>query len=79
MHRTQIYLEEAQYEMLRAQAQRAGKSLAALIREILDRHLRRGATPTPTPDPLDGIVGIAEGDGSAVAENHAEYLYGDLS
>jgi len=25
------------------------------------------------------VIGIAQGDGSAVAENHADYLYGDKS
>ena len=34
MHRTQIYLEDAQYEMLRARARREGRTLAAVIRGI---------------------------------------------
>jgi len=77
MHRTQIYLEEAQYEMLRARARREGKSLAAVIRQILDEALGRGASRGRSADPLDGVIGMAEGDGSSVAENVAEYLYGD--
>lgn len=77
MHRTQIYLEEAQYEMLRAKARREGKSLAAVIREILDAALGRAPRGSAGADPLDGVIGIAEGDGSAVAENVSDYLYGD--
>ena len=77
MHRTQIYLEEGQFQLLRALARREGKSLAAVIREILDAHLS-GASATAA-DPLDGLLGIGVGDGSAVAENSDDYLYGDGS
>jgi hypothetical protein len=75
MHRTQIYLEDGQYEALRARARVLGKSLAAVIREILDEHLsgyRRGQRE----DPFAGVIGIGEGDGSRVAENYEDYLYG---
>ena len=75
MHRTQIYLEEAQYETLRAKARREGKTLAGVIRDLLDIALGRG--PDAPADPLDGVIGTARGDGAAVAENHADYLYGD--
>ena len=77
MHRTQIYLEEGQYQILRALARREGRSLAAVIRGILDAHLS-GASSRAV-DPLDGVLGVGEGDGSAVAENCDDYLYGDES
>ena len=35
MHRTQIMLEEDQYEVLRERARRDGKSLGQVIRELL--------------------------------------------
>ncbi len=75
MHRTQIYLEDSHYEILRARATREGKSLAAVIREILDDHLagkgnRRGR------DRFAEVIGIGEGDGASVAENYEDYLYG---
>jgi hypothetical protein len=78
MHRTQIYLENGQYQTLRALARREGKSLAAVIREIISAHLeddrdRRGR------DRFSDVVGIGEGDGSSVAENYEEYLYGEDS
>ena len=73
MHRTQVYLGKDQYEMLKTRARREGKTLASVIREILDAHLKGGKA---AEDPFDAVIGIAEGDGSAVAENHAEYLYG---
>lgn len=75
MHRTQVYLEETQYKTLRGRARREGKTLAAVIREILGAHLS-GACTSDEADPFDAVIGIAKGDGSAVAENHADYLYG---
>ena len=78
MHRTQIYLEDAQYEVLRGRARREGKSLAAVIREILDEYLG-GPRPRSTRDRFSDVVGIGEGDGSRVAENYEEYLYGEDS
>lgn len=78
MHRTQIYLEDGQYEMLRAQARREGKSLAAVIREILSEYLG-GGQRRPSTDDFNAVIGIGEGDGSRVAENYEDYLYGDDS
>ena len=39
MHRTQIYLEDSQYRLLKEKARRQGTSLAAVIRLILEEHL----------------------------------------
>lgn len=76
MHRTQIYLDQTQYEMLRSRSRREGKSLAAVIREALDAHFgdpaARGAH-----DPFLKVIGIGKGDGAAVAENYQDYLYGE--
>ena len=71
MHRTQISLEEWQYESLRTQAEREGRSLAALIREILARYLKPG-----TRTRLEEIEGVAEGPPD-LGRNHDRYLYGD--
>jgi len=76
VHRTQIYLERSQYEILRARARKEGKSLAAVIREILDEHLS-GRGLGARRDPLHRVIGIGEGDGSAVAENCEDFLYGE--
>ena len=75
-HRTQIYLEPGQYELLRSRARREGKTLASLIREALDEYLA-GKAAQPGKDPLHRVIGIGDGDGAAVAENCDEYLYGD--
>jgi predicted DNA-binding ribbon-helix-helix protein len=71
MHRTQISLEEWQYESLRAQAEREGRSLAALIREILTKHLKPSARSR-----LREIEGVAEGPPD-LGRHHDRYLYGD--
>lgn len=71
MHRTQISLEEWQYEALRAQAEREGRSLAALIREIVAKHLGPGRRSR-----LEEIEGVAEGPPD-LGQHHDRYLYGD--
>ena len=76
MHRTQVYLDDRHYEILRSRAKREGKSLAALIREILDEHLA-GVPVKGVADPLSDVIGLGEGDGSAVAENYEDFLYGE--
>ncbi len=78
IHRTQIYLENSQYELLRSRARREGKSMAALIREVLDGYLS-GKASRGGQDPLRRAIGIGKGDGAAVAENYEDFLYGDQS
>ncbi len=74
MYRTQILLEEHQYLFLQSHAQRHGKSLSALLREMVDERIRAQAL-----DPLWDIVGMAEGEPKPIAREHDRYLYGDKS
>jgi spermidine synthase len=76
LHRTQVYLEDNQYELLRSLARRKGKSLAAVLRDILDAYLK-APTGTAHSDPFRRVIGLGEGDGAAVAENYEDYLYGE--
>lgn len=78
MHRTQVYLEESQYQLLRSLARRKGKSLAAVLRDILDAYLQ-APVGTAFQDPFRRVIGIGKGDGSAVAEDYEDYLYGEES
>ncbi len=75
MHRTQIYLEDGQYEMLRSRARREGKSMASVIRDILADYLSPKSA-AGSKDPFRQVIGIGRGDGSPVAENFEDYLYG---
>ena len=74
MHRTQLLLEDWQYEALRGRAQREGRSLSALVRDILGTSLT-GSSPG-TRKGLDAIAGIGE-DTVTYGEHHDRYLYAD--
>ena len=73
MQRTQILLEEWQYERLRALAERTGRSVSALVREILGRHLqlrRNGSRRS-----LHTIEGLGA-DQKSTGRDHNRLLYG---
>lgn len=73
MHRTQILLDQTQYDFLMGEAHRCGSSMAAVIRRLVSERMARG---TPADDALDSIIGIA-GDGGAVREaDHDKIIYG---
>lgn len=73
MHRTQLLIEDWQYEALRTRAEREGCSLSALVREILRTSLAPSA-PKGTSG-LSKIEGIGE-DAAAYGRDHDQYLYG---
>ena len=77
-HRTQIYLDPADYRAAVRYAAARSMSLAAVIRAALAEYLRVHAsarTPAPGTDPIDGLVGIYAGEGPGdVAERHDQYL-----
>jgi plasmid stability protein len=73
MHRTQILLEEWQYETLRARAEREGRSLSDLIRELLRKSLSE--TTSHSNNRLDAMEGVGE-DAAAYGEHHDRFLYG---
>ena len=50
--------------------------MAELIRTGLDEYLS-GRSYSSEEDPLQQAIGIGKGDGSAVAENCEEFLYGE--
>ena len=72
MHRTQLLLEEWQYEALRGRAEREGRSLSALVREILHASLTM-AEPVPGRR-LGTIEGIGE-DAASYGAEHDVHLY----
>jgi hypothetical protein len=72
MHRTQISLEDKQYEQLTQEARRLGISLSALLRRLVGEYFVRRPEPK---DPLDRLTGIAEGSGEPVGREHNRYLY----
>jgi Ribbon-helix-helix protein, copG family. len=72
MHRTQISLEDEQYELLVRESRRRGISLSAVIRELIRKELQ---TPDTDRDLLHSLAGIAEGTGEAVGRNHDRFLF----
>lgn len=76
MHRTQISLEREHYELLAAEAQRRGVSLAAVVRDLIARRLGKSARRRRGIDPLARITGIGAGTGEPVGRNHNRFLYG---
>ena len=73
MHRTQISLEESQYERLMQEARQLGISLSELLRRMIDTRFEKAPPPE---NPLSAIEGIGEGDGQPVGREHNTYLYG---
>ena len=73
MHRTQLLLEEWQYEELKVMSEREGRSISELVREMVSERLgRRGFRSTALAD-LAGLVKEGPAD---LGENHDYYLYG---
>jgi predicted DNA-binding ribbon-helix-helix protein len=74
MHRTQISLEEQQYHHLKQYAQKSNRSISAVIRELLDKHLPATQKPSPQ-NALLALKGIASGQGKTAGRNHNDVLY----
>ena len=72
MHRTQVLIEDWQYQTLRSMAERQGGSISELLREILDSHLvgRRRARRQR----LRRILGIGSDRGTS-GRDHDRILY----
>lgn len=67
----QIYLREDQERVLRSIAERRGASIAALVREGVDKLLR---DLPPHEDPLLDIVGLYDSGVGDLAEKHDEVI-----
>ena len=73
MHRTQIILEDWQYQALRARAEQEGRSISDLVRNILRGALTR---PARRKNRLNEIEGVGE-DATAYGRDHDRFLYGE--
>ncbi len=72
MHRTQILLDDWQHEALKAWAERDGRSISALVREMLRGHLSEA--PGRRSLSLSDIEGIGA-DAGASGREHDRILY----
>jgi len=75
-HRTQISLDDWQYQMLLEESRKTRKSLSQIIREMVSERFSRVLAGKKKKDPIYDIIGIGKGDGSSVAREHDKYLYG---
>ncbi len=73
MYRSQISLEPERRRRLGEEARRAGISMSALIRRLVDTYF--SGSPSAADDPLESIVGIGSGTGEPVGRAHDRYLY----
>ena len=74
-HRTQISLEDWQYQLLLDLSRRRKKSLSALIREMIAEKFA-SKPAEPGSDPLFAIVGIGGSGHKKTAREHDSVLYG---
>lgn len=77
MHKTQLYLENHQYVLLKDWAARQGKSIAEVVRELVDAALK--APAQNARDPIYDIIGLADSGLTNVGRHVDDYLYGDAS
>lgn len=75
MHKTQLYLENDQYLLLKDWALKQKKSIAQVVRELIDAALKPPSHSLR--DPLDELVGKADSGYSNISQNVDDYLYGD--
>ncbi|BCB96063.1 hypothetical protein JZK55_09850 [Dissulfurispira thermophila] len=73
-HRTQISLEDWQYQLLLEMSKKQKKSLSQIIREFLSEKFSKQVVRTKE-DSVWSIIGIGSGDGSPVAREHDRFLY----
>lgn len=74
MHRTQLLIEDWHYQRLKARAEREGRSLSDLMREILDQQLQ--SPSSPAGEGLRAIEGLGA-DPDVAGRDHDRVLYGD--
>jgi hypothetical protein len=74
MIRTQVYFTEEQHLALRHAAEREGISMTALLRRLVDRHLRGKAGKAGyLKDAIMSFVDLGA-SGRSISENHDEAL-----
>jgi len=71
LHRTQVLLEDWHYTYLKNAAERDGKSLSEILREILSEYVKEGGSARKR---LEEIAGIGT-DEEASGREHDRWLY----
>lgn len=74
-HRTQVSIEDWQYQTLMDISRKTKKSMSNIIRDLISEKYS-GKIRKAKSDPIFGIVGIGTGDRSPAAKEHDKFLYG---
>ena len=75
MKRTNIVLEDAHYEYLKNRSEESGKSMSAILRELIETKISEGHGG-PGADPIHSIIGIGRSKrGRRPGARHDELLY----
>ena len=79
MHRLQISLTEEHYEFLKSESFLTGKSMAAVLRDLLDEIVNLRQQDLLANDPIWEVIGVAEEvEGPTdISTNVDKYLYGE--
>ena len=79
MHRLQISLTEEHYEFLKSESFLTGKSMAAVLRDLLDEIVNLRQQDLLANDPIWEVIGVAEEiEGPTdISANVDKYLYGE--
>jgi hypothetical protein len=80
MRRTQLYLDEAEREILDKLSRKTGKSVGQLIRDAIGEvycGARLLEKPLSDRDPIWKFIGSGESHETDVSARHDHYLYGD--
>lgn len=77
MKRAQIYLEDGEYEVLRAKAFQQRTSLSRVVRSLVQVHLIGKPKKSRSKGGLDAIIGMVRDPKPDVARRHDDYLWGD--
>jgi hypothetical protein len=73
--RTQVYFPERLYREVRKRAKAESKSVAAVVREAVERHLEEKKVDWEN-DPFFKAAGFFKSDAGDLSLNHDHYLYG---
>lgn len=80
-HRTQLHLDDMEYQYLKDLARSEGKSIAQLIRDWIkekrQQKEKKKATKKYLKDPFFKMYGLFSSGRSDMGKNFDDYLYGD--
>lgn len=76
MVRTQIQLTESQFQVVKARAASEGRSMADVIRSLVDESLTRGGRPRPGERRRRALaaIGMLKGGPRDLSRRHDEHL-----